>query len=88
MDSTEDLHFLLTAQRHELTAAESMESDLDFAYRLQLQEALAASLTNHPSSSTDVIFEEPIIDDAVFNATSLQLKELEKMETEMHDREQ
>ncbi|CAJ2654352.1 unnamed protein product [Trifolium pratense] len=91
MDSTEDLHFLLTAQRHELTAAESMESDLDFAYRLQLQEALAASLTNHPSSSsTDVIFEEPIIDDddAVFNATSLQLEELEKMETEMHDREQ
>lgn len=87
MDSPEDLQFLLSAHRHALTEAEAMESDLDFAFHLQVQEALAASLVNHPSSSIAVTFEPPTLNDDVLNATSIQLKELEKMETEMKDRE-
>lgn len=92
MDSTQeqqDFDFLLTAQRHELTVAESMESDLDFAYNLQLQEALSASLIDQPSSSsssTAVFLEDPSISDSVFNANSLQLQELERMAIEMNDR--
>ncbi|KAL2328657.1 hypothetical protein Fmac_022084 [Flemingia macrophylla] len=52
MDLTEDWHRLLTEQSREIDAAEAMDADLDFAFRLQLQEALAASLADHPSSSS------------------------------------
>jgi len=90
MESTqeqEDFQFLLTAQRHELTVTESMESDLEFAYNLQLQEALSASLTDQPSSSSTAVFlEDPSISDSVFNANSLQLEDLERMAIEMNDR--
>ncbi|XP_057454283.1 E3 ubiquitin-protein ligase RSL1-like [Lotus japonicus] len=90
MDETQDLQRLLSEHRRELTAAEAMESDLDFAYRIQLQEALAASVAALPSSSssTAIIPEEPAFDDAVLNATSLQLEELARMEQEMKDLEQ
>ncbi|GKE55817.1 ribonuclease H domain-containing protein, partial [Tanacetum coccineum] len=36
---------LLSEQRHELTAAIAADTDLDFAYHLQLQEAITASQT-------------------------------------------
>lgn len=68
--------------------AEAMDSDLDLAYRLQLQEALEASLAVHPfSSSADI--EQPIVDDeGVLNAMSLQNEELARVECEIKDREQ
>ncbi|XP_027347133.1 uncharacterized protein LOC113858620 [Abrus precatorius] len=91
MDLNEDLHCLLSEQRRELAAAEAMESDLDFAFRLQLQEALAASLAVHPSSSssTAAAVEEPVVDDeGALNATALQREELARTEREMKDRDQ
>ncbi|GMN24598.1 hypothetical protein TIFTF001_000615 [Ficus carica] len=48
----EDFRTLVSEQRRELMAADSFESDLDLAFRLQLQEALAASLALQPSSSS------------------------------------
>ncbi|XP_061359036.1 E3 ubiquitin-protein ligase RSL1 [Gastrolobium bilobum] len=87
MDLTEDLQCSLTEQRRELAAAESMESDLDFAFRLQMEEALAASQEGHPSSSSAaaaVVEEEPV----VLKATTLQFEELTRLEREIKDREQ
>ncbi|RDY09338.1 putative E3 ubiquitin-protein ligase rbrA, partial [Mucuna pruriens] len=87
MDLTEDLHCLLSELRRELAAAEAMESDLDFAFNLQLQEALAASLAEQPSSSSSTALEE-LVDDGALNATALQCEELARVELEMKDREQ
>nr|GMC66575.1 ATP-dependent RNA helicase deah12, chloroplastic [Ipomoea batatas] len=50
---SDDLQALATAQRRELMAAEAMESDFEFAFHLQLQEALNASFSLQPSTSTD-----------------------------------
>lgn len=61
MDFTQDLHCLLSEQRRKLAAAEAMELDLDFAFRLQLQEALAASLASQPSSSSVAAIEQPVV---------------------------
>ncbi|KAK8463927.1 hypothetical protein PHAVU_011G072300 [Phaseolus vulgaris] len=72
---------LLFAQRREVAVAEAMDSDLDLAYRLQLQEALEASLAVHPSSSSADI-EQPFVDDGVLN------EELARVECEIKDREQ
>ncbi|XP_062082007.1 E3 ubiquitin-protein ligase RSL1-like [Humulus lupulus] len=53
----EDHNFgsLVYEQRRELMAAETLESDLDFAFRLQLQEALTASMAAQPSSSSAAV---------------------------------
>ncbi|KAK7341783.1 hypothetical protein VNO80_24722 [Phaseolus coccineus] len=84
MDFTDDFTWLF-AQRREFAVAEAMDSDLDLAYRLQLQEALEASLAMHPSSSSA----EPIVDDeGALNVTSLQNEELARVECEVKDREQ
>jgi len=56
-----DLHSLLSDQHRQLATAEAMESDLDFAFRLQLQEALAASLASQPSSSSVAAIEQPVV---------------------------
>ncbi|KAK1588278.1 hypothetical protein Q3G72_021593 [Acer saccharum] len=50
-DPADDFQFLLAEQRAELTATQSLESDLDFAFRLQFEEAISASIANLPSSS-------------------------------------
>lgn len=87
MDFTENFT-LWSEQRREFAAVEAMESDLDIAYRLQLQEALEASLSLHPSSSSAVI-EQPISDDeGALNVTSLQSEELTRLESEIKDYEQ
>ncbi|GJX16686.1 ribonuclease H domain-containing protein [Tanacetum coccineum] len=45
MDIDDDTMLFLSEQRHELTAAIAADTDLDFAYHLQLQEAITASQT-------------------------------------------
>ncbi|XP_028193089.1 uncharacterized protein LOC114378642 isoform X2 [Glycine soja] len=84
-----DLHSLLSDQHRQLAAAEAMESNLDFAFRLQLQEALAASLASQPSSSSAAAIEQPVVvvDDDDVNATTLQRQELARLDREMKDRE-
>ncbi|XP_047182939.1 E3 ubiquitin-protein ligase RSL1 [Vigna umbellata] len=84
MDFREDFA-LLSEQRREFAMAEVIESDLEFAFGLQLQEALEASLALNPSSSSAVI-EQPTVDE--LNATSVQSEELERVECEMKDKEQ
>ncbi|XP_020214811.1 uncharacterized protein LOC109798824 [Cajanus cajan] len=92
MDLTQDSHYLLSEQRRELAAAEAAESDLDFAFRLQLQEALAASLAMQPSSSSSAAaMKEPMVvddDGGALSAAALQREELSRTELEMRDREQ
>ncbi|KAJ0714363.1 putative ribonuclease H domain, E3 ubiquitin ligase RBR family [Helianthus annuus] len=82
-DGIEELTTIATEQRCKLMAAGAMESDLELAYRLQLEEAMAASLAVQPSSlqspqPTPTI----IIDDDV----SHQTLNLDKTETEIKDR--
>ncbi|XP_057750051.1 E3 ubiquitin-protein ligase RSL1 [Arachis stenosperma] len=91
MDSDDDLHRLLLEQRRELATAEAIDSDLEFAYRLQLEEALAASLASLPSSSSPQPPPPPPPtnddkNDAVLNATTLQAQELARVEQELRDR--
>lgn len=93
----DDLQSIISEQRQELMAAEALESDLEFAFRLQLEEAMAASLALQPSSSSSSSSNKPsslasIIDsqlyhDVVFNFASLQNKEIERFEQERRDRE-
>ncbi|CAI9105196.1 OLC1v1004067C1 [Oldenlandia corymbosa var. corymbosa] len=54
MEAVEDLKTLLSEQSCEFAAAQAVDSDLCFAYQLQIQEAMAASLSQNggvPGSS-------------------------------------
>ncbi|KAJ4979153.1 hypothetical protein NE237_009933 [Protea cynaroides] len=67
-----------------------MESDLDFAYRMQLQEALAASVALQPSSSSSSVTPPPVLvpADEDISLISLQSEELERFDKERNDHEQ
>ncbi|XP_050213188.1 E3 ubiquitin-protein ligase RSL1-like [Mercurialis annua] len=87
----DDVYLILAEQRRELTAAQFIDSDLDFAYQLQLQEAINASLVLLPSSSTSQPPQPPQPEnDAVASSSfpSLQSEELAKLEQELNDRKQ
>ncbi|PON35099.1 E3 ubiquitin ligase RBR family [Trema orientale] len=51
-DEEYDLQVTLSEQRRELMAAKTLESDLDLAFHIQMQEAVTASLALRPSKST------------------------------------
>lgn len=96
-DAGDDLHKLLALQSVELTAADSLESDLDFAFRLQLHEAISASLAHLPSSpststlppSTSSAPPAPPPHEAVSPTfASLQSEELMKLDRELADSRQ
>ncbi|KAJ7980959.1 RBR-type E3 ubiquitin transferase [Quillaja saponaria] len=70
-------------------AAEALESDFEFAFRLQLQEALAASVALQSSSSSILEPQFPITKtEEAPNLARLQSEELSKLEQEIKDREQ
>ncbi|KAI3687784.1 hypothetical protein L1987_81487 [Smallanthus sonchifolius] len=50
-DDIRELSRIAAEQRREFMAAGAVESDLELAYRLQLEEGMAASLAFQPSSS-------------------------------------
>jgi hypothetical protein len=83
MDADSDLRTIAAEQRRELLAAQAVDSDLDLAFHLQLQEAITASLSLHPSSSSAPPV--PPVNDDVLHFSSLQAYELEKFEQERHD---
>ncbi|KAM4083078.1 hypothetical protein ACB094_08G030000 [Castanea mollissima] len=88
----DDLQSVILEQRRELMAAQALDSDLDFAFHLQLQEALAASLALQPSTSTSTasILEPPHTtteNDGVSSFAVLQSDELAKLVQEVKDRE-
>lgn len=45
------LQTILATQRREIMAVQTLDSDFDFAFRVQIEEAVAASLADRPSSS-------------------------------------
>ncbi|XP_030448035.1 E3 ubiquitin-protein ligase RSL1-like [Syzygium oleosum] len=93
-DDHHHLRSLVAEQHRELTAAQTLESDLDLAYRLQLEEALAASLSLLPSSSSSssappprALALAPPVDVASPSFASLQSDELSKFQRQLKDRE-
>ncbi|KAG8371369.1 hypothetical protein BUALT_Bualt13G0080500 [Buddleja alternifolia] len=84
-------HTIAAAQRRELMAAKALDSDLDFAFNIQLQEALTASLSlnSQPSTSSSSVVVIPPLqpqdDVVVSNFTDLQSDELLKLEQELKD---
>ncbi|KAB1226129.1 hypothetical protein CJ030_MR1G023922 [Morella rubra] len=85
--------YLLSEQRRELMAAETLDSDLDLAFHLQLEEALAASVTLQPSTSSST-YSNSISDsrlaskkDGVSNFAVLQFDEIARSAQEADDSE-
>ncbi|XP_050367213.1 uncharacterized protein LOC126785649 isoform X4 [Argentina anserina] len=85
----DDLHTILSEQRHELMAAKTLDSDLDIAFSLQMQEAMSASLSHHPSSSSRPPPPPPLPlhDDTLDLSAALMLEDIEKFAQEYEDHE-
>ncbi|PRQ33724.1 putative aminoacyltransferase, E1 ubiquitin-activating enzyme [Rosa chinensis] len=86
----DDLHTILSEQRRELMAAKTLDSDLDIAFSLQMQEAMTASLSQQPSSSRPpppppLIHDE--YDDVLDLAVALMLEDVQKFAQEYDDHE-
>ncbi|KAL4318548.1 hypothetical protein GQ457_18G005570 [Hibiscus cannabinus] len=82
----DNLHSLLSQQQDELMAAHSLESDLDLAFHLQLQEALSASLSPHtsqPPPPPPQLPPQPLLQSD--SAFSLMSEELSKLQQESLD---
>lgn len=88
MSGDVERRLLLDELRREIMAAEAVESDLDLAYHLQLQEAMAASLASLPSSSATAapVTAAAAEEDAIPSQTRLQAMELDLMDQEERDR--
>ncbi|KAI3791958.1 hypothetical protein L2E82_05825 [Cichorium intybus] len=92
LDAEDDeLMILLSEQRRELTAAVAADSDLDFAFQLQMEEAIKVSLTSQPSSSLSSSHQPFLLLNEVTDAPSgisrLIAEEIDKFERERSDRE-
>ncbi|KAA8544002.1 hypothetical protein F0562_021821 [Nyssa sinensis] len=88
-DPDDELHAIATEQRRELMAARDVQSDLDLAFRIQMEEAIAASLSLQPSFSSSAPPIQPsssVPSDDVFNFSDLQTEELDKFQQEIKDR--
>lgn len=82
----DDLQGIAFAQRCELMAARAVDSDLDFAFDLQLQEAITASLALQPQSSTSAAAAartQP--NEVVLKSTDVLSDELLKLEQGLRD---
>ncbi|KAI3522792.1 hypothetical protein L1887_00842 [Cichorium endivia] len=92
LDAEDDeLMILLFEQRRELTAAVAADSDLDFSFQLQMEEAIKVSLTSQPSSSLSSSHQPFLLLNEVTDAPSgisrLIAEEIDKFERERSDRE-
>lgn len=89
MEIDAELQTLLAEQRRELTAALSTDSDLEFAFKLQMQEAMKVSLAvQSPSSSSEQQFDFPIDSVSSSGMAHLLAEEIDKFERERSDREE
>ncbi|KAG2673751.1 hypothetical protein I3843_13G092500 [Carya illinoinensis] len=91
----DDLNAALSEQSHALKVAKTLESDLDLAFKLQMQEAMSASLALSPSSScgkapkpqpNDVVSSP--YDDSRDLAAMLMLQDVDRVLRELEDRRQ
>ncbi|KAM6578801.1 hypothetical protein CsatB_030638 [Cannabis sativa] len=91
------LQLALDEQRKELMAAQTLDSDLDLAFHIQMQEAMTSSLVLHnnnkSTSSTKMDTEDDVVpaadvkdDDVLGVASSLLLRDLECYMQEYGDR--
>ncbi|CAN0874827.1 E3 ubiquitin-protein ligase RSL1 [Linum grandiflorum] len=95
-DDHHHFHSLLSEHYHELMAAQSLDADLEYAFRLQLQEAINASVSLARDGSLSR--PHPIPDDATAASTSasapsvfasaLQSEEPFRLQEEVADRRQ
>lgn len=93
-DDLDDLSIIATEQRREFMAAIAVESDLDLAFRLQLEEAMAASLAFQPSTSSSgppLQHPQPPINDGDLQTLETETKnrvliesELKKVKVDLH----
>nr|GEV62946.1 ribonuclease H domain-containing protein [Tanacetum cinerariifolium] len=82
----DDTLLLLSEQRRELTTAITADSDLDFAFHLQMQEAITASLTSSYSTTKPLL---PLTDvtDSPSGIAHLLAAEIDNFNREYSDRE-
>ncbi|XWS71331.1 hypothetical protein CRYUN_Cryun03dG0129100 [Craigia yunnanensis] len=86
-EDEEDLRSVLAFQHQQIMEAKTLESDLDLAFQLQMQEAFTASLSlHHPSTSQDVTVLPP--SDMGFDYLTLMLEDIERFEMERKDMEE
>ena len=84
----DDIAILVSAQQRELMAALDLDSDLDLAFRLQMEEAMVASIALQPSTSSSrphMEFEVNTTTDNVVNFPNLQNLELDRFLQERKD---
>ncbi|KAL6500576.1 hypothetical protein OROGR_027352 [Orobanche gracilis] len=81
--------FAIQKQREEVMAAKTLAHDLDFAFNLQMQEAIAASRAPHTSvqESTAGDFDAVTGDGDEIDFTDLILEDLDRLHQERQDRE-
>ncbi|XP_057479770.1 E3 ubiquitin-protein ligase RSL1-like [Actinidia eriantha] len=84
MDS-EELQSILAEQSRELAAAKATESDLDLAFRLQMQEALTASAQSPSFSTQFQIPDDEVLDPGL---AGLFADEIARLERDLSDRAQ
>ncbi|KAL7596122.1 hypothetical protein Lser_V15G28290 [Lactuca serriola] len=87
----DELLILFSEQRRELTDAIAADSDLDFAFQLQMEEAIIVSSISQPSSSSSSSHQPFLLLNEVTEAPSgiahLIAEEIDKFERERSDRE-
>ncbi|XP_038706772.1 uncharacterized protein LOC120002202 [Tripterygium wilfordii] len=84
-----DFQLLLEEQRREFKAAKTVNSDFDFAYNLQMQEAIKASVSTHPCTSQSTPADTVLIpEDDALDYVSLLLEDIDRFDLERKDREQ
>ncbi|XP_065868791.1 E3 ubiquitin-protein ligase RSL1-like [Euphorbia lathyris] len=87
LSNDHSFHALLDDQRHEIAAAKALQSDDDFAYKLQMEEAIAASLSiPYSPSKNDTVSYVPD-NDSDFDYLGLLLDDIERLDQERRDRE-
>ncbi|KAL7201912.1 hypothetical protein ACSBR1_033579 [Camellia fascicularis] len=86
MDS-EELRTIVSEQSRELLTAMAVESDLDLAFQLQMQEAINSSLGPQPSSSSSTLPQFHIHDVSDPSFASLISEEIARFEQEHGDRD-
>ena len=86
-EDEEDLRSVLTLQRQQIMEAKTLDSDLDLAFQLQMQEAVTASLSLHHPSTSQVV---PVLPppDMGLDYLTLMLEDIERFEMERKDMEE
>ena len=90
-NETDDLLAILSEQQKEFMAAKTLESDLDLAFHIQMQEAMTASLALPPSGSRSppLAVESYVVptgdDDVLGLAPTLLLQDMESYMQEYED---